>query len=362
VSETTETTPVEPQWADDGHQVRVTLGRYGLEYAVACPFDGADMADVPSELLPVCRRSTDDDGNPLRDRPPIPECGLELAAQEWTADEFFDTDAMPPAFEVAALPVVYRFEGDDGCGVHVRPKTESVGVAAELRAVAAATNGQTLRRQNDALRATLEAVVSSRDEFEARTYAAESALASVSDPRDIGPSAWVYLDADGRLSAHAFATEAVCRDAAIGDYLTLQPVELPGWERPEFFWRPEDGNDDTFDLMADGYPTCYTVQRLPVLGAPQASAARTETESPLETAQRWRTVGPHPAPGEDTPTHPGPGETCTAAACVKSRAQHEAAGEIEDLTRELFGDGSGADGCCCAASENPPTTEGGEPA
>lgn len=157
--------------------------------------------------------------------------------------------------------------------------------------------------------------------------------------RGTGPSVWVYLDDDGRMSAHAFPTEAQARDAAAGDYLTCQPVEAPGWERPELFWRAAD--DGTYDLLADGYPTCYTLHRLPVYGAP--TVPRPEADAPLEAARRWRTVGPHPAPGQDTPTHPGPGETCTDAACVKSRAQHESAGRIQDLSYAIF-DGESVDG------------------
>lgn len=85
------------------------------------------------------------------------------------------------------------------------------------------------------------------------------------------------------------------------DWRGLRLAELGGYPNPPRDWRP----------IADG-------------------------ESPLETVRRWRTVGPHPAPGQDTPTHPGPGDTCQEPACVKSRAQHEAAGEIQDLTAELF--------------------------
>lgn len=118
--------------------------------------------------------------------------------------------------------------------------------------------------------------------------------------RDTGPAVWVYLDGDGRLSAHAFATQAVCRDAAIGDYLTTAPVEMPGYTVPEFFWRPDD--DDAYDLMADGYPTCYTVHRLPVLGVkPRATGAERLLEATLAPhavvtshgGQRWDVV--HPA-------------------------------------------------------------------
>lgn len=64
----------------------------------------------------------------------------------------------------------------------------------------------------------------------------------------------------------------------------------------------------------------------------------TAVESLLETVRHWRTVGPHPAPGHDTPTHPGPGDACQDAACVKSRAQHAAADAIQDLTAELLAD------------------------
>lgn len=60
-------------------------------------------------------------------------------------------------------------------------------------------------------------------------------------------------------------------------------------------------------------------------------------ESLLEQARRQRTVGPHPAPGEDAPTHAGPGESCQDPACVKARAQHEAVADIQDLTAGLFG-------------------------
>lgn len=111
--------------------------------------------------------------------------------------------------------------------------------------------------------------------------------------RDTGPAVWVYLDGDGRLSAHAFATQAVCRDAAIGDYLTTAPVEMPGYTVPEFFWRP-DGDDGAYDLMADGYPTCFTVHRLPVLRAPRSpgaasvSGSRAALEHLLEA-----TLAPH---------------------------------------------------------------------
>lgn len=56
----------------------------------------------------------------------------------------------------------------------------------------------------------------------------------------------------------------------------------------------------------------------------------------LEAVRLWREVGPHPAPGEDTPTHSGPGDACQDPACVKARAQHEAVADIQDITVELF--------------------------
>lgn len=69
-------------------------------------------------------------------------------------------------------------------------------------------------------------------------------------------------------------------------------------------------------------------------------------ESLLKSARREWTIGPHSAPGEDIPTHPGPGESCQDPACVKSRAQHEAAAELQEITFEILGDGpyeTGAD-------------------
>lgn len=63
---------------------------------------------------------------------------------------------------------------------------------------------------------------------------------------------------------------------------------------------------------------------------------QTPAESLLELVRRQRVLGPHPAPGQDEPTHPGPEAACADPACVTSRARHEAAAEIQDLTAELF--------------------------
>lgn len=93
-------------------------------------------------------------------------------------------------------------------------------------------------------------------------------------------------------------------------------------------------------LGEDGQPIVVggKVLKGPHYRPPNVAGVLAASGSLLETARRWRTVGPHPAPGQDTPTHPGPGETCQEPACVKSRAQHEAADAIQDLTAELLAD------------------------
>ena len=110
-----------PHWIDDGHQVRVTLDYAHFAFAVICPFAGADLTGRPWDELPVCRRTVDEDGQPKLDESPTAECYLALLGTEFTADEFFDSDA--PVFEVVSpFPVEYRFEGWDSEAVYVRPR------------------------------------------------------------------------------------------------------------------------------------------------------------------------------------------------------------------------------------------------
>jgi hypothetical protein len=112
----------EPEWIDDGHQVRVTLDYAQFTFAVICPSDGVDLTGKGWADLPACRRAGDDDGNPDPGKSPTATCGLAMLATEFATDEFFDEKA--PAFEVVSpFPVEYHF-GWDGDAVYVRPKTQ----------------------------------------------------------------------------------------------------------------------------------------------------------------------------------------------------------------------------------------------
>ncbi|HZP54980.1 hypothetical protein [Actinocrinis sp.] len=120
----TDTSPTtEPEWADDGHRIRVTLDQGQFEFTVICPFDATDLTGRDWADLPVCRRAGDEGGNPRPDKSPTANCGLAIFGEEFTSDEFFDSGPDVPVFEVVSpFPVVYRFAGWDGDEVYVRPK------------------------------------------------------------------------------------------------------------------------------------------------------------------------------------------------------------------------------------------------
>jgi len=101
------------------------------------------------------------------------------------------------------------------------------------------------------------------------------------------------------------------------------------WQNDEL-WAPDTAD---FEVRVSPFPVWWRGRDQDDIEIKPAPAA---PESLLDVVRRQRAVGPHPAPGQDEPTHPGPEAECTDPACVKSRAQHEAAAEIQDLTAELL--------------------------
>lgn len=258
------------RWRDDGHAAAVRLQDRTLVADIRCPHDGRDLAALPAEQAPKCRRGADecgDDGRRVGPGPLLVECVLTAISRSWQSDELWAEGTADQEVPVSPFPLLWR--GRDQDDIEIKPKAtrRPPGLLGPLGASAP------IDWYGDLYDAAWEALAGQPNLGTSTTiHRVLAAALPIHEARlsAAAPAVWVYLDDDGRMSAHAFPAEAQARDAAAGDYLTCQPVELPGYEPPELFWRPAE--DGTYDLTADGYPTCYTLHRLPVYGAPKVAA------------------------------------------------------------------------------------------